>query len=196
LRKIVSQFLCVFVFSFLSTLFTSAAQADFTLEHVDGPDYLVNEGVMLSGDGQWFSQSAKQNASAWLTTWNLDSADENAVDLAVTTGIDGLSFDNDVSPDANFDGSSTAIVARSGSYRDLAMVVSPAGIEIARMSGPDEYGSEAWFEIWLPSNPVVPNFKTTRMHWASLMEVAMCCLNPPQPICQAPPGRCKSICEI
>lgn len=101
---------------------------------------------MLSGDGQWFSQSAQQNASAWLTTWNLDSADENAVDLAVTTGIDGLSFDNDVSPDANFDGSSTAIVARSGSYRDLAMVVNPAGIEIARMSGPDEYGSEAWFE--------------------------------------------------
>lgn len=115
-------------------------------EHIDGVESWVSGNVTLSGDGLWFSHAENNNANPWLTTWNLDTGVENAVNLELTTGIVGLSFENDVSPDANFDGSSIAVIARSASYPDLAMVVSPAGAEIARLSGPDEYGDEAVFE--------------------------------------------------
>jgi len=127
----------------------TTAQAEFTLEHIDGLEFWVSTDVTLSGDGQWFIWADQSNDNAWLGAWNLDTGAETTVDLALTTGVAEFAFRNGVIPDANHDGSLIALTAdRSASgnwYNDLAIVVSPSGVDKAHMSGNDEYGYNAWF---------------------------------------------------
>lgn len=140
----------LFAIALLTLVLTAAAQANPTLEHLDGlPQWVAND-VAVSGDAQWFTWADQDNGSPWLTTWNIGTGAETRVDVALTTGLVGLSFANVVRPDASYDGAIITVTADSTPggdwWDDLAMIVSPDGTEIARISGTDEYNDNAWFE--------------------------------------------------
>ena len=140
-----------FAATLLAILFAANAHANPTLEHLDGLPKWVDNDVAVSGDAQWFIWADQDNGSPWLTTWGIDTSAEDRVDLALTTGIVGLSFANAVHPDANYDGSVIAVTADSTPtgdwWDDLALIVDPFGNEIARISGTDENNDNAWFDM-------------------------------------------------
>jgi len=144
------QFSCLFALILLALILATPAHAEPTLEHVDGLPSWADNDVALSGDGKWFAWAYENNVIPWLTMVNLDTGALTTVDLELTTGFTGLNFSNEVSPDINHDGSRIALIAdrtpSGGSYDDLALVVNAAGAEIARLTGPDEYGDNAWFD--------------------------------------------------
>lgn len=150
LRRLKDHFVHLFAIALLTLVLTAPAQANPTLEHLDGLPRWVGNDVAVSGDAQWFIWTDQDSGSPWLTTWNIDTGAETRVDLAVTTGITGLSFANVVRPDASYDGSVIAVTADSTSTGDwwdnLALIVSPDGTEIASISGTDEDGYSALFD--------------------------------------------------
>ncbi len=140
-----------FAATLLAILFAANAHANPTLEHLDGLSKWVANDVAVSGDARWFTWADQDNGSPWLTTWDIDTSAETRVDLALTTGMVGLSFANTVHPDANYDGSVIAVTADSTPtgdwWDDLALIVDPFGNEIARISGTDENNDNAWFDM-------------------------------------------------
>jgi len=151
LQRSGSYFKQRFAAALLAILFAANAHANPTLEHLDGLSKWVANDVAVSGDARWFMWADQDNGSPWLTTWDIDTSVEDRVDLALTTGIVGLSFANVVHPDANYDGSVIAVTADSTPtgdwWDDLALIVDPYGNEIARISGTDENSDNAWFDM-------------------------------------------------
>ena len=134
----------------LALVFAINAYANPTLEHIDGLPTAADNDVALSGDGKWFAWAYENDSVPWLTMVNLETGVQTTLDLELTTGFVGWDFPQTVHPDMNHDGSLIAVIAdRSpggGFYDDLAMVVNAAGAEVARLTGPDEYGDNAWFD--------------------------------------------------
>lgn len=128
------------------------------MEHVDGLPSWTSSDVALSGNGQWFAWTYENNSIPWLTMLNLETGVQTTVDLEVTTGFIGWDFPNVVRPDISHDGSLIAVIAdhspTSTGPDDLLLVVNSAGAGVARLTGPDEVGDNAWFakEIFIDAS--------------------------------------------
>jgi len=140
----------LFAIVFLMLMPILPAYAEPTLEHLDGLPTWADNDVTLSGDGKWFAWAYEDNSIPWLTLQNLETGVQTTVNLEVSTGFVGWDFPQTVHPDMNHDGSLIAVIAdrspTGGFYDDLALVVNAAGAEVARLTGPDEYGDNAWFD--------------------------------------------------
>lgn len=144
------QCMHLFVIVFLILLSILPVYAEPTLEHVDGLPSWADNDVALSGDGKWFAWTYEDNSIPWLTMLNLETGVQTTVDLELSTGFVGWDFPNVVRPDISHDGSIIAVIAdhspTSTGPDDLLLIIDSAGAEIARLTGPDEYGDNAWFD--------------------------------------------------